>query len=431
MGNRTEPGKEGGEYGSCSNEERAESPPSVMPPVTPAADVLTSAREGFATEGMVQCTQERHFAKPRRKGAVQIQGAAAAAAARERLKSTVPGPSAPSEPLLFRVLYSLHSCFAELDAFVRLVRPSVIRPIAGKDPYGLDTCPNAHFGELRKRWGRERGSQEPHSILAEGSANPGCDKGFDRGSGGPELSEGEEHALELRVKRGRKWSALPKVRRVVIRRKRLRVCSISPSKADASAAPGLAESAKPIEATGPPVWKIGGLTPGGLDASDSGVNTLKVEQSLPSGGAEQRSSGLQFDVRVRVGADAARGCVESNVRLKVKQEETGGGVDVQVSSLGGNPQHSETHIDSNERCLSTEEAIGLASMLPDWYMEAHNRWVGGAVLADTCCKSAAAADDCEKDQEVGEVQTGQPEELRSFKRTLPRFVQRAGQNLRG
>ncbi|GAQ88064.1 hypothetical protein KFL_003970110 [Klebsormidium nitens] len=412
--------EEGRGCGTFSNEEQAELLRSAMPAVTPAADVLTSARECSGIEGAAQDIQERHLPSSRRKGAVQVQGAAAAA--RERLKKPLPEPSAPREPLLFRVPYSLHSCFVELDAFVRLVRPSVIRPIAGKDPYGLDTCPNAHFGELCKQWGQGRGLQEPHPVLAEVSANPVCADGVDRVGF---VDDGED-ALVLRGKRNRKRSALPKVRRVVIRSKRFRVCSISPPKASASVAPKAADFATFDEGTGPLPEERGGLRPGGLGALDSGVNTLLDEQDLLRGLAGEWSSGLHNKARLRASADTDAACLEWDVRREVKQEEFGKGVAAQVSSPERNLQRSETQVGSNEQCLSKNEAGGLASVLPDWYIEAHDRWIADASRADTCCESAAAAAGCKGDLKA---HTGQHRGSKSSKRTLPRFFMKAGQTL--
>jgi hypothetical protein len=286
--------------------------------------VLTSAeeRKTAVKEAPPQSDAQRPKVPP------VVRGAAAAAARMEPLKRPQPMPRAPCQPLLFRVPYSLHSCFAELEAFVRLVRPRVIRPIAQKDPYGLDTCPNTHFGEMCKLWSEGRAQPKPRPVLAEEEA---CRSGLVAGVEGrfdDELLDAEDRALASRIRRSRKRGAAVKIRRVWGRKKRLRIGSVSPAKERPEALEQedtCMEVSEAMEVFEERIRNRRGdarSATGEIVSESSSVDMPGGQQAARrEGGAEEEPSGcgrrikIRQGVAVKVEGTAAKSGLELDVRL--------------------------------------------------------------------------------------------------------------------
>jgi hypothetical protein len=256
-----------------------------------------------------------------------VRGAAAAAAKMEPLKRPQPMPRAPCQPLLFRVPYSLHSCFAELEAFVRLVRPRVIRPIAQKDPYGLDTCPNTHFGEMCKLWSEGRAQPKPLPVPAKEEASyPGLVRGV-KGRFDDELLDAEDKALALRMRRSRKRGAAVKVRRVWVRKKRLRIGSVSPAKERLDAPERedtcmeVNEAVEVFEERRRNRRGDAQIVTGEIVSKSSGVEMTRGPQAARRGGGteeEPSGCGRRIEIRRGVAVKVEETSVESGLELDVR-----------------------------------------------------------------------------------------------------------------
>lgn len=327
--------------------------------------VLTSAeeRKTAVKEAPPQSDAQRPKVPP------VVRGAAAAAAKMEPLKRPQPMPRAPCQPLLFRVPYSLHSCFAELEAFVRLVRPRVIRPIAQKDPYGLDMCPNTHFGEMCKLWSEGRAQPKPLPVPAKEEASyPGLVRGV-KGRFDDELLDAEDKALALRMRRSRKRGAAVKVRRVWVRKKRLRIGSVSPANERPDAPERDDTCMEGVEVFEERMKNRRGdaqIVTGEIVSKSSGVEMTRGPQAARRGGGteeEPSGCGRRIEIRRGVAVKVEETSVESGLELDVRL----GSAAVQRGQRKG---HKLAWADESAGAQKVQDRF-LAISRPDLSLERH------------------------------------------------------------